>query len=327
MMNSKYNCSKHLGTLNLKDMGSFHVGGKNVSVNGKEPYLINVNNNCDRQISIDPNGIYILGQMYAQYYIPQNQKSSFPLLLWHGGGMTGKAYETTPDGRTGWLNYFIRCGWKSYLCDSVERGRSGWVPYVEEFNDQPTLFNKTYIFERFRLGETIEKGLFLKSQFPMEAYDMYAKEFVPRWTTTSELMIEAYCALLKKVGPSVIIGHSQGATLAFDIAEHYPELIKALVLIEPYGAGSSNSFSTLKNIPIFWIFGDYINLHHDWAKAKSVAEEYCRKFSQNGGDGKLLDLPAAGIYGNTHMMMMEKNNLQIADFIQDWLIDHKLCQL
>lgn len=59
MMNSKYNCSKHLGTLNLKDMGSFYVGGKNVSVNGKEPYLINVNNNCDRQISIDPNGIYI----------------------------------------------------------------------------------------------------------------------------------------------------------------------------------------------------------------------------------------------------------------------------
>ena len=327
MINSKYNCSKHLGPLNLKEMGSFHAGGKNVTVRDKKPYLINVNSNCDRRISIDPNGIYTVGQMYAQYYIPETPKSNFPLLLWHGGGMTGKAYESTPDGREGWLNYFIRCGWKTYLCDAVERGRSGWVPYVAEFQDRPTLFNKTYIFERFRLGEKIDKGLFPGSQFPMEAYDMYAKEFVPRWTTTSELIIDAYCALLSKVGPSVIVGHSQGATLAFNVAERHPELVKAMVLIEPYGAGSFNSFTTLKNIPILWVFGDYTNLHPAWAKAKAVAEDYCNKFTSNGGDGKLLDLPKVGIYGNTHMLMKEKNNLQIADLIQDWLIDHKLCEL
>jgi hypothetical protein len=31
--------------------------------------------------------------------------------MWHGGGLTGVTYETTPDGRDGWLNMFIRKGW------------------------------------------------------------------------------------------------------------------------------------------------------------------------------------------------------------------------
>jgi hypothetical protein len=35
-------------------------------------------------------------------------------LLWHGGGLTGVTYETTPDGRDGWLNMFVRSGWDVY---------------------------------------------------------------------------------------------------------------------------------------------------------------------------------------------------------------------
>jgi hypothetical protein len=84
----------------LRDMGSFHVGGR---VPAK----------------IDPNGLYQVEQMYVQYFLPQHRKGKYPLLMWHGGGLTGVTYESTPDGREGWLNLFIRKGWDVYNSDAV----------------------------------------------------------------------------------------------------------------------------------------------------------------------------------------------------------------
>ena len=72
---------------------------------------------------IDPNGKYQVEQMYVQYFLPQARKGKVPLLLWHGGGLTGVTYETKPDGDEGWLAYFIRKGWDTYISDAVERGR------------------------------------------------------------------------------------------------------------------------------------------------------------------------------------------------------------
>jgi hypothetical protein len=33
----------------------------------------------------------------------------------------------------------------------------------------------------------------------------------------------------------------------------------------------------------------------------------------------VVNLPQTGIKGNSHMMMMDKNNLQVADVIQGWM--------
>jgi hypothetical protein len=38
-----------------------------------------------------------------------------------------------------------------------------------------------------------------------------------------------------------------------------------------------------------------------------------------GGSAKFLLLPEAGQKGNSHMLMMDKNNLAIADLIIGWL--------
>jgi len=57
--------------------------------------------------------------------------------MWHGGGLTGVTYETTPDGREGWLNYFLRKGWSVYNSDAVERGRAGWAQYPDIFKSEP----------------------------------------------------------------------------------------------------------------------------------------------------------------------------------------------
>ena len=55
-----------------------------------------------------------------------------------------------------------------------------------------------------------------------------------------------------------------------------------------------------------------------------MAGEYCSRFCRAGGDGQILDLPEMGIRGNSHMLMMEYNNFEIADLLQDWLIGHGL---
>ena len=39
--------------------------------------------------------------MYAQYFLSEPPNGRPPLAFWHGGGMTGAAWETTPDGRQG----------------------------------------------------------------------------------------------------------------------------------------------------------------------------------------------------------------------------------
>ena len=79
--------------------------------------------------------------MYVQYFLPANEKGAYPLLLWHGGGLTGVTYETTPDGREGWLNYFLRKGWSVYNSDAVERGRAGWAQYPDIFKSEPVFLD------------------------------------------------------------------------------------------------------------------------------------------------------------------------------------------
>src|SRR5437660_8259055 len=87
----------------LRGMGSFHVGGRVVEISGK-PVREVVFSAGGVPAKIDPNGFYQVEQMYVQYFLPQNRKGKYPLLMWHGGGLTGVTYETTPDGREGWLN-------------------------------------------------------------------------------------------------------------------------------------------------------------------------------------------------------------------------------
>ena len=111
----------------LRDMGSFHVGGRVVEISGK-PVKELVFGAGGVPAKIDPNGLYQVEQMYVQYFLPQNRRGKYPLLMWHGGGLTGVTYESTPDGREGWLNIFIRKGWDVYNSDAVERGRSGVAP-------------------------------------------------------------------------------------------------------------------------------------------------------------------------------------------------------
>src|SRR5262249_12955564 len=110
----------------LRGMGSFHVGGRIAEVSGR-PVREIVRIPGGPPSKLDPNGQFMVGQMYVQYFLPRHRKGKLPLLMWHGGGLTGVTYETTPDGREGWLNLFVRKGWDVYVSDAVERGRAGFA--------------------------------------------------------------------------------------------------------------------------------------------------------------------------------------------------------
>ena len=310
----------------LRDMGSFHVGGRLVEISGKPVKEITFTAG-GVPAKVDPNGTYQVEQMYVQYFLPANEKGAYPLLLWHGGGLSGVSYETTPDGREGWLNYFLRKGWSVYNSDAVERGRAGWAQYPDIFKGEPVFLTTSNPFERFRIGDgpgsydpdPARRKLTPGSQFPNEAYENFVKQTVPRWTTTDDATIAAYVAEVDRVGPCVILFHSQAGPFGFKVAQARPGKVKALIAVEPAGVGDPATVDVLKNIPTLFIYGDYIDRDSRWPTIRATGVAFADSIKAAGGSADVVDLPKIGIKGNSHMMMMDKNNAEIAGLIQNWL--------
>jgi hypothetical protein len=135
----------------LRGMGWFHVGGRIAEVSGR-PVREIVRIPGGPPSKLDPNGEFMVEQMYVQYFLPRHRKGKLPLLMWHGGGLTGVTFETTPDGREGWLNLFVRKGWDVYVSDAVERGRAGFAS-PDVWPSEPIFLNYADPFERFRIGD------------------------------------------------------------------------------------------------------------------------------------------------------------------------------
>src|SRR5207253_6713747 len=101
----------------LKTQGSFAVGGTVVTTPGTfDPFA---------GLISPPAGQTLHGDhAYVQYQIPQNPRD-LPLVMWHGGGQFSKTWESTPDGRDGYQNIFLRRGFSTYIIDEPRRGRAG----------------------------------------------------------------------------------------------------------------------------------------------------------------------------------------------------------
>ena len=104
-----------------------------------------------------------------------------------------------------------------------------------------------------------------------------------------------------------------------------------MVTIEPGGSCTTlnpgtlpltpDQITTLATIPTLVLFGDHIE-GSGFAKAYASCMEYTKLIRQARGDITFIHLPAIGIHGNSHMMMIDKNNLQVADVIIDWMKKH-----
>ncbi|UFN48764.1 esterase [Roseomonas sp. OT10] len=308
----------------LAGMGSFHLGGREATVSGRPAREVPAQPG-QPPLRIDPNGTYQVEGMYVQYHIPEPRRGRFPLLLWHGGATTGVVWESTPDGREGFQQWFLRRGWPVYVSDAVERGRAGWAMFPEITAGEPVFLTKDNPWERFRIGPG--RGSYhgrlqhAGGQFPAEAYDAFTRQLVPRWTTTNAATLAAYRQLLQRVGPAVVMAHSQGAGFADRAARAEPGLVKALVLIEPAGLGEAAGapLAALRDVPVLLLYGDFIDGDARWSAIRRQGLDLAAKLRGLGGTVDVVSLPERGLRGNSHLLMMERNNAAVARLIQDWL--------
>jgi hypothetical protein len=319
--------------LTLASEGSFFVGGETKT----SPYL---SSNPNGPGGGEPGDITI-NQMYVQYQIPVNGNRHTPVVMVHGCCLSSKTWETTPDGRMGWNEYFVRKGRPVYLADQSSRARSGFdatkviavklgkVPPGE----LPNIFLASHqtSWTLFRFGPKFNTA-FSDEQFPVQAADELYKQMIPdlngflptpnpTWTNMAALAVQLHGA--------VLMGHSESGFFPEEAAMINPAGVKGIVSIEMGCTTTLNpqQLATLAKIPILVMFGDHLSdVPGAFSSLWPMNFESCNKFVSQvkaaGGDAEMMSLPKMGIKGNSHMLMQDKNNLQLADLILGWIDDH-----
>jgi pimeloyl-ACP methyl ester carboxylesterase len=153
------------------------------------------------------------------------------------------------------------------------------------------------------------------------SFDQFTKQGIPRWASNDAITQAAYDEYVEKVCPCVLVVHSQAGNFAFNAALKNPSKIKALVVVEPSGSPDPDKtdLSPLRQVPILWVWGDFISEQPFWVTIQEKQERFRAALQRAGGAGDLINLPAQGIKGNSHMLMMDRNSDQIAGLIQTWL--------
>ncbi len=221
--------------------GIFHVGGRIVEISGKPVKEVTFTPG-GTPAKVDPNGKYLRRVDVVQHFTPKTQRASLPILMWHGGGLSGVTYETTPDGREGWQTLFLRKGFKVYTLGRVERGRSGFAS-PDVWTRRPGFPAGRQSWERFRIGPGGAAGTMTRPSasslgrqpVPGRRLREFRPEVsYPRWTTTARRSSPPISALVDKVCPCIVLVHSQAGQFGQRVAQARPDKVKAQ---HPGGAG------------------------------------------------------------------------------------------
>jgi len=327
----------------LTDQGSFAIGGTVMMDTGTfDPIL---------QGAYNPNGVDSKGQSlhgdhaYVFYQFPKG-KRALPLVFWHGHGQSSKTWETTPDGREGFQNLFLRKGYGVYLVDQPRRGkaaRSTEPVAIPAVRDEQLWFG----IMRFGVWPNFYPGV----QFSRDpkALDQFFRQAVPNsGPYDPRVNVAAFSALFDTIGDGILVTHSQSGGPGWSTARRNPH-VKAVVSFEPGGdfpfpegeavdpivlSGRTippnqiplKEFLALTKIPILVYYGDNIPDsasgnpgQEQWRQFLLAARRWQAVVKKHGGDVSIVHLPELGIRGNTHMLMSDLNNVQIADHMAGWL--------
>lgn len=320
----------------LQSRGSLIIGGQSIS---QSPHQLS-------SIIAEPpakGGHVTINQMYAEFMVPQDA-SGQPVVMVHGATLTGKSYDTTPDGRMGWYEYFVRQGFPTYVVDQVSRARSGVDVSVynnvrtgsQPASDLPNAFRISQEdgLAQFRIG--VRNGApFDDTQFPVEFLDELAAQSVPDFNATLPQPNPSYAALANlgaQLGGAIIMGHSEGGLFPLHAALADPAAVDRMVLIEPGTCHeltwNADQMAVFRTKPILVVFGDHLDAAvtvpgFSWATAFADCQAFVAEVNAAGGSAKMLHLPELGIKGNSHLLMMELNNLEIADLLINWIEENE----
>ena len=335
-LSTLFGCAKNKGAISISEQGSFAVDGSIMTEKGKF--------NPD---TLAPDGQNYRGDhAYVFYQIPESAKKT-PMVFLHGYGQSKKTWESTPDGRDGFQNIFLKRGYKIYLMDQPRRGAAGRSMSAAEIKP---VGDEQMWFSIFRLGRWPD--FYEGSQFPQDknSLDQFFRQGTPNiGAENPNLTANALSELFDKIGDGILITHSAGGGPDWYAAMKNPK-IKAIASYEPglfvFPEGevpppmpSKSPFGELRaegvplkdfmkliKIPIVLYFGDYIPDEpsndpglDNWRVRKQMAKLWVDAINKHGGDATLVDLPKMGIRGNTHFMFAELNNLRIAELLEKFI--------
>lgn len=319
----------------IQEQGSFAVGGTVISNPGTfDP------------IKRTPEGQTLHGDhAYVFYQIPPDARK-YPLAFLHGATQFSKTWESTPDGREGFQNIFLRRGFCVYLIDQPRRGYAGRCTLPSTITPTP---DEQLWFGVFRIGNW--PNFFPGVQF---SRDPEALNQFFRQTTCDTgpfdvgVISDAVAALFKRIGPGILVTHSQGGGVGWIVAIK-SQNVRAIIAYEP-GSGfvfpkdeipspmpssggpleavgvPMSDFMKLTKIPIVIYYGDNIpkqpsaNPGQDfWRVRLSMAKLWADAVNRRGGDVTIVHLPEIGIHGNTHFPFSDLNNVEVADLLSKFL--------
>ncbi len=266
-------------------------------------------------------------------------------------------------------------GYVVYMIDQPMRGRSAWHPgdgatrmlTVAQVEKQLTACAASMVWPQAKAhtqwpGEGPKKGLKGDPVFDQ----FYASQVETVLSDeTGSLPTQAACAaLLDKVGPAILLTHSQGGSFGWPVADARPGLVKAILAIEPSGPPFAHGMPVkglgwglthigmtyeppaaeaaemdfrdevsdgpgllacrLQSEPARTLIGlvDIPVLVMTGEASYHAAFDHCtaKYLRQAGVKVDFIELAREGIRGNGHMMMLEKNSLEIAGRIDDWVV-------
>jgi pimeloyl-ACP methyl ester carboxylesterase len=339
--------------ITIVEQGSFFVGGTEVTAPRK--FDSTVRNTSDEGQS------FPIDHLYAQYQIPQHARR-FPIVMIHGANSTGSFWESTPDGREGYQTIFLRRGFAVYVVDFPRRGKAGFPSFngtLGALLDKQVIPNRTNrnsdqgAFIGVRLGPQFLE-YFPNTQFPKAGLDQFFKKLIPGVTDDENVIVDALAALLERIGPAILVSHSQSGRFAYLAAIRSPN-VKGIVDYEganqPFPVGQApaplpafdgflvgpgapvppEDFLKLIKIPIQIVVGDNIPSSPqpipqlETPRIRLIfKKQFVETVNRDGGDASLLRLPDVGIYGNTHAPFLDLNNLEVADLMSKFLHEKDL---
>jgi hypothetical protein len=332
------NLHDHEPALTILKQGWFSAGGK---VTHEKGTLDDVYKTDGQSIHYD--------HAVAFFQIPPHARKTSAVFL-HGNTQTGRCWSTTPDGREGFAEIFLRKGFSTYLIDQPRRGNAS--RNAKEVSVAPMPVEQMY-FDQFRLGRwpRFYEGV----SFPKDSasLDQFYRQMTPDvGKQDMDVIVDGVSAVLEKSGDAVLFTHSAGGVYGW-FAGIRSSLVKAIVAIEPgafpFPAGDApepiqskyltlrgisakpmeipaEQFEKLTKIPIVIYFGDNIPEKHSdhpssdyWYATREMAFEFAKRINARGGHCTVVSLPEEGIKGNTHFIMSDTNNRSVAEHISRWL--------
>jgi hypothetical protein len=324
----------------IQEQGSFAVGGTVITNPGMfDPY------------KPTPAGQTFHGDHAYVFYQKPVSAKKYPLVMWHGIGQFSKTWETTPDGREGFQNIFLRKNFSVYLIDQPRRGNA--ARSTVEATITPTPDEQGW-FGTFRIG--IWPNYFEGVQFAKDTatLNQYFRQMVPNVGPIDiNVNAEAVSALFNKIGEGILVTHSHSGGMGWRTAIKNQN-VKAIVSYEP-GSGflfpegevpaampsaggtleavgvPMSEFIKLTKIPIVIYYGDNIAKEptnapgpDGWRVRLAMARKWRDAVNKYGGDVTVVHLPEAGLKGNTHFPFSDLNNVEIAELMSKWLHEKKL---